>query len=95
MKREVSPAIVAVIIVIVLGIAFFVIMKGTGNPGSKGPGEVGNPSPFSPGGAAFNAYNKGGGRPPQSGAAPQPGGGGGANPSPFNARPSSPAPNHS
>ncbi len=55
---------VAVIIVVVLGIAFFVIMKGTGSPGNKGPGEVGNPSPFNPGGAAVG---KGGGAPAQAG----------------------------
>lgn len=84
MKREVSPAIVAVIIVLVLGIAFFAIMKGTGSPGNKGPGEVGNPSPFSPGGAAVG---KGGGKSAQPGAA--------GNPSPFSPRPSNQPSGHS
>jgi hypothetical protein len=54
-KREVSPAIVAVVIVIVVGIAAFLIMRGTQGGGNKAPGAVGNPGPFAPGGPANHA----------------------------------------
>jgi len=67
-KQQVHPAVMAVIIIVAVGIAAFLIMKGTQGGGNKSPGEVGNPGPFSPGGAALGkgakpAEASGGGSP--------------------------------
>ncbi len=52
--RELSPAVVGVIIaIVVVVVAFFLWRGATGGGGSKAPGEVGNPGPFSPGGPAM------------------------------------------
>jgi hypothetical protein len=52
-KKEVNPAMAAVVIVVLVIIAAVFIYRGVNaGSGSKAPGEVGNPGPFSPGGAA-------------------------------------------
>jgi hypothetical protein len=58
LKKEVSPAIVGIIILVLVVAVGFFIWKGTAGGGGKAPGESGNPSPFGPGGAALG---KGGG----------------------------------
>ena len=60
MKKELNPAVVGFIIVIAIAAVAFFLWKGTGGGGNKKPGEVGNPSPFSPGGYATG---KGGAKP--------------------------------
>ena len=59
MKQQVSPAVVAVVIVLVLAVVGFFLYKGTaGAVGGKAKGEAGNPGPFSPGGVANKAMAK-------------------------------------
>ncbi len=54
LKQQVSPGVVAVVIIVAVIIAGFFIWRGMkGDVGSKPPGAVGNPSPFAPGGAAL------------------------------------------
>lgn len=71
MKKEVSPAIVAVIIIVVVAVVGAFIWRGTSTSGSKPPGAVGNPGPFTPGGAA---NGQGGAKPANVGAPRGPGG---------------------
>jgi len=60
MKKQLHPAAIAVIIAAVVGIIGVFYFKEMGGLGQKGPMEVGNSGPFSPGGAAVG---KGGGAP--------------------------------
>jgi hypothetical protein len=50
-KQEVNPVVVAIVVIVVAAAAFFFVWhKANGGAGTKSPGEVGNPGPFSPGG---------------------------------------------
>ena len=64
MKQSVSPAIVAVVVIVVVGAVGFFLWKGTGGGSTKAPGSTGNSSPFAPGG---RAQGKGGAMPAGSG----------------------------
>jgi len=73
LKKELNPAVVGVFLVIAIAAIAIFLWRGTGGPGSKKTGEVGNPSPFSPGGYAAGKGVGGkpelpGGRPPGIGA---------------------------
>jgi hypothetical protein len=52
LKQSINPTVAGVVIVIVLALIGFFLWKGTSGGGGIPPGEVGNPSPFGPGGAA-------------------------------------------
>jgi len=70
-KSEVKPAVAAVIIAVLVIIAVVFVYRGaTSGGGAKAPMEVGNPGPFSPGGAA----NKGQSARPGNAGAPAAGG---------------------
>jgi len=72
LKKEISPAVVAVLIVAVLAVAGFFLWKGTGG-GAKAPGEVGNVGPFERGVVKMNPPGAAGSGPGGPGA-PQTGG---------------------
>jgi hypothetical protein len=63
MKQQVNPAVAGIIIAIIVIVVAVVIWRGTGGGASKAPGEVGNPSPFAPGGAAAGQGGMPSGRP--------------------------------
>lgn len=53
MKHEINPVVAAIVLAVVALIAVAVLWHGTASAGGgKPPGAVGNPGPFSPGGAA-------------------------------------------
>lgn len=52
MKKQLPPAAVAVIVIVVVAIIGSIFYREMGGLGQKGPMEVGNSGPFSPGGAA-------------------------------------------
>lgn len=54
MKQQISPAVTAVIVIIVIAVVGFFLYKGTAGGGSlpQGTTQPGNPGPFSPGGKA-------------------------------------------
>ncbi len=52
MKKQLHPAAVGVIVAVVIAVIGVFYYKEMGNLGQKGPMEVGNTGPFSPGGAA-------------------------------------------
>lgn len=58
MKSEMNPVIAGVVIVILLGVVGFFLWRGTAGSGGKKPGDVGNPSPFAPGGAMVGKGSK-------------------------------------
>lgn len=71
-KKELSPAVAGVVIAMLLIVAVFFLYRSTAGPGGPGPGQVGNPSPFAPGGAA---QGQGGMQGRGPGGAPTPPGG--------------------
>ena len=55
MKAEVKPAMAVAVIVLILIVAGFFVYRGAqGDTGAKAPGQVGNASPFAPGGSVVN-----------------------------------------
>jgi hypothetical protein len=53
MRKELNPGVAtAIIVVFVVVVAVFLYRAVMTGPGNKAPGEIGNPGPFAPGGAA-------------------------------------------
>ncbi len=58
MKQSVNPVVATVVVVLIVGVVGFFLWKGTGGGnGNKSPGQVGNASPFGPGGEANKAMS--------------------------------------
>jgi hypothetical protein len=53
MKQQISPAVAGVVIAIILIVAVVFLYRSTAGPPGPAPGQVGNASPFAPGGAAL------------------------------------------